>query len=96
MYSTHITCTKGQYIPHIIFLVIAKTWSISGGSAGLGKETALDLAKRGAKIIIASRNRVKAKQTINEIIGKKTILFIYLFIYLFSNIVVLCTFIYFK
>ena len=77
--SLHAQKDNTYNVPHIIFLVIAKTWSISGGNAGLGKETAIDLAKRGAKIIIASRNREKAKQTINEIIGKKN-LFIYLFI----------------
>ncbi|GBM12753.1 Retinol dehydrogenase 11 [Araneus ventricosus] len=38
-----------------------KTVIITGGSAGLGKETALDLAARGAKIILACRDVEKGK-----------------------------------
>ena len=38
-----------------------------GASSGIGKETALDLAKRGAKIIICSRNQTKAEASLNQI-----------------------------
>lgn len=40
---------------------------ITGGNTGLGYETGLDLAKRGANIIIACRNLEKADKAVNNI-----------------------------
>lgn len=40
---------------------------ITGGNTGIGKETALELARRGGKIYMACRNIEKAKQTCEEI-----------------------------
>ncbi|XP_034833435.1 retinol dehydrogenase 13-like [Maniola hyperantus] len=44
-----------------------KTVIVTGGSSGIGFETAKDLAFRGAKVIIASRNETKLTQARDEI-----------------------------
>ncbi|KAK4300377.1 hypothetical protein Pmani_027420 [Petrolisthes manimaculis] len=41
---------------------------ITGASSGIGKVTARDLAGRGARVILACRNKVKAKEVADEII----------------------------
>ncbi len=40
---------------------------ITGGNAGIGKATAIALAQKGAKIIIACRNEAKAKAAVSDI-----------------------------
>jgi NAD(P)-dependent dehydrogenase (short-subunit alcohol dehydrogenase family) len=47
-----------------------KTVLITGGSSGIGYETAVELARRGARIIIASRQQDKGQQAIRSIIDK--------------------------
>ena len=44
-----------------------KTVIITGASAGIGKYTALDLAKRGARVIMACRDVAKASKVADEI-----------------------------
>jgi 3-oxoacyl-[acyl-carrier protein] reductase len=43
-------------------LLSGKTALITGASSGIGKETALTLAKNGANLILISRNEVKLKE----------------------------------
>ena len=44
-----------------------KTVVITGGNTGIGKETAVDLAGRGARVIIGCRNLEKGKEALKEI-----------------------------
>ena len=44
-----------------------KTVVITGANTGIGKETAVDLATRGARVIIGCRNVEKGKQALKEI-----------------------------
>ncbi|XP_022070631.2 retinol dehydrogenase 12-like [Acanthochromis polyacanthus] len=45
-----------------------KTVLITGANTGIGKETAKDLAKRGARVIIACRDMEKAQEAMKEVI----------------------------
>ncbi|XP_040061922.2 retinol dehydrogenase 11-like [Ixodes scapularis] len=49
-------------------LMEGKTVIVTGGSSGIGKETAKELARRKARVIIACRNITKAKEAAEEIL----------------------------
>ncbi|CAK6951066.1 retinol dehydrogenase 12-like [Scomber scombrus] len=44
-----------------------KTVLITGGNTGIGKETAVDLAKRGARVILACRDMDRANKAAEEV-----------------------------
>ncbi|XP_053641521.2 retinol dehydrogenase 13 [Cherax quadricarinatus] len=52
---------------HSLRSLVGKTAIITGGSAGIGKYTAKDLVRRGARVILACRNLEKANKVAAEI-----------------------------
>jgi len=42
---------------------------LTGGSSGIGRETAVELARRGARVIIASRRKTRGDTAVKSIIG---------------------------
>ena len=59
----HITNSKNQRRAIIIIIIVltslvGKTVIITGGTSGLGLETAKELSLRGARIILVCRSRV--------------------------------------
>ena len=54
---------------------------ITGGNTGLGKDVASDLAKRGALVIIACRNKLQGEETarkINNDVGNSAVKFMFI------------------
>ena len=47
-----------------------KTIFVTGASSGIGRATAIECSKLGAKVIITARNKVRLEETLNAMTGK--------------------------
>lgn len=52
------------------FSLINKTILVTGASSGIGKATAIECSKMGAKVIITARNEEKLKETLSSLEGE--------------------------
>jgi NAD(P)-dependent dehydrogenase (short-subunit alcohol dehydrogenase family) len=57
-------------LPEINVDMTGKTCLITGGNSGIGKATALGLARMGANVVMVSRSKEKGEAALTEIIAK--------------------------
>jgi NAD(P)-dependent dehydrogenase (short-subunit alcohol dehydrogenase family) len=61
---------SGWNLPKNNVDMTGKTCLITGGNSGIGKATALGLARMGANVVFVSRNKEKGQAALTEIIAK--------------------------
>lgn len=52
------------------FSLAGKTILVTGASSGIGRETAIQCSKLGAKVIISARNEDRLKETLSQMVGE--------------------------
>lgn len=51
------------------FTLVGKTILVTGASSGIGRATAIECSKMGAKVIVTGRNRERLEETLNNLQG---------------------------
>ena len=81
--------SKGERVPGSKALMEGKTVIITGANTGMGKQTALALARKQARVVLACRNKQageKASKEITRLSGNDQVVFRYLDLASFSSI----------
>jgi len=52
------------------FSLVGKTILVTGASSGIGKATAIECSKMGARVVITGRNRLRLEDTFNQLEGE--------------------------
>ena len=65
-YFVRVFFINGRHCPSKL-RIDGKTVIITGGNTGIGKETALELARRGGRVIIACRTKSRGEAAVSDI-----------------------------
>lgn len=52
------------------FSLVGKTILITGASSGIGRSTAIECSRLGARVIITGRNRERLEETLSQLVGE--------------------------
>ena len=52
------------------FSLEGKTILVTGASSGIGRSTAIECSKAGAKVVLTARNEARLKETLSMLIGE--------------------------
>ena len=66
-FSAVLECHKTGYTTSEIPDLTGKVAIVTGGSSGIGQETSLELCRKGAHVIVATRSKERAQEAIDAI-----------------------------
>ena len=70
MGKNNVFTIKNYNMKYNPYTLLGKTILITGASSGIGKTTAIECSKMGAKVIISARNEERLKETLSQLEGE--------------------------